>query len=409
MKVIHVVSSSDGGAGKAAKRLNDALNYNNIDSKLLTLYNKNEQENIISISNSIITKIIYKCLNKINQLILKIAKPTEYFTCDFFGAPILKNKYIKDADIIHLHWVNNGMMTYKNLKKLSGLNKKIVWTMHDINTFTGGCHYSGNCDNYRKDCKNCPYIKGKLSNIIWKNKINSIEKLDITIVGCSKWITKCASTSSILKNKECINIPNCVDMNKFRVIDRKIAREKLGIDENKKIILFGAMSSTSDKRKGFIQLKDALKKLPNNEYQCYVFGANEVEELPINTKTLGVINDEETLILAYNAADVFVAPSLQENLANTVVEAISCGTPVVSFDVGGMPDMIQAGRTGYLAKYLDTTDLAKGIIECSSKTEQLREECRKFAVENYSYENISKEFTRLYKKILGEKEYDKEC
>lgn len=407
MKIIHLVSHHKGGAGKAAIRLNDALNINNIDSRLLTINYSDEKKRITSIVYNTRTKLEYKVLNKINRVFLKYGKPTEYFSCEFFGYPILKNKRIRDADIIHLHWVNDGMISYRAIKKLAVLRKKVVWTMHDINTFTGGCHYSGNCDKYKDNCKDCPYARGRLSNKIWKKKKDAIANLDVTVVGCSKWITDCAKESSIFKDKRCINIPNCVDMNKFKPIDRTEARIKLGIKENKKIILFGAMSSTSDRRKGFEQLKKALSKLPREEYQCYVFGTDEMEDFNVDVKTLGFIKDEQMLMLAYNSADVFVAPSLQENLANTVVESISCGTPVVAFNIGGMPDMIHNGKTGYIAKYLNEDDLAKGIIECSKHSEELRNSCRKFAVGNYSYESISKKFNEIYKEILNGGVYDK--
>lgn len=398
MKVVHLVAHNDGGAGKAAIRLNEALNRNNINSKLLTINYSNSNLKIGSLVNNNFKNILYKIYKKINNKILSFGKFKEYFSLDLLGINLMKNKEIRDADIIHLHWVNDAMVSYSFLKKMSKLNKKIVWTMHDMNTFTGGCHYSGNCEEYKEECKRCPYGSSMLTNIIWKQKKKSINKLYVTILGCSKWITECAKESTILKNKICLNVPNCIDTNKYVMIDRDVARKKLGICEDKKIILFGAMSADSDKRKGFKELKEALSFLPKDEYQCYVFGTESIQDLSVDVKSLGYIKEEERLVLAYNAADVFVAPSLQENLANTVMESIACGTPVVAFNIGGMSDMIKKKVTGKLVTPYNTKELAESIISCAQNSEMFRDSCRKYVEHNYSYKSVGEKIIEVYNK-----------
>ena len=379
MKVVHVNTSDiRGGAAIAAHRLHKSLLNENVDSKMLVMNKDSDEKEVIKAKNNNFEKHI---LSKIRVLIKK-AILSKYrnrkdiiFSPAKFGLDITQNKIIQEADVIHLHWVVGGYLSLNSLDKLFSLNKKIVWTLHDMWSFTGGCHYSGTCDKFTNNCGNCPILNSSkendLSRKIFEKKSKIYNDKNLNIITCSNWLGECAKESKLLKNKNVNVIPNVLDENIFKHIDQNIAKDFLNLDKEKKYILFGAMNSTSDPRKGWDYLKKSLQiindKYPDlkNEVELLVFGASyseDVKKLPFNVKFLGRFSDEIALSLIYNSADLFVAPSLEDNLPNTVLESLHCGTPVAAFDIGGMPDMIEHKENGYLAEFKSSDNLAKGIV-----------------------------------------------
>jgi glycosyltransferase involved in cell wall biosynthesis len=379
LKVVHVNTSDiRGGAAIAAHRLHKSLLNENVDSKMLVMNKDSDEKEVIKAKNNNFEKHI---LSKIRVLIKK-AILSKYrnrkdiiFSPAKFGLDITQNKIIQEADVIHLHWVVGGYLSLNSLDKLFSLNKKIVWTLHDMWSFTGGCHYSGTCDKFTNNCGNCPILNSSkendLSRKIFEKKSKIYNDKNLNIITCSNWLGECAKESKLLKNKNVNVIPNVLDENIFKHIDQNIAKDFLNLDKEKKYILFGAMNSTSDPRKGWDYLKKSLQiindKYPDlkNEVELLVFGASyseDVKKLPFNVKFLGRFSDEIALSLIYNSADLFVAPSLEDNLPNTVLESLHCGTPVAAFDIGGMPDMIEHKENGYLAEFKSSDNLAKGIV-----------------------------------------------
>lgn len=379
MKVVHICTSDfDGGAAKAAYRLHKALLEMGIDSKMLVKNKITDELYIDSIKKDKLEKFFF---SKIRALFEKIIlhkyrnrKNRILFSTGFFGKDISKHPYIKEADVIHLHWINGNYVSLKSLKKLGKLNKRIVWTLHDMWPFTGGCHYSFSCKNYEEKCGNCPILEtnrnNDISRKIFTKKENIYRKINIKIIGCSNWISECAKNSKLLGDKEIYTLPNVLNENIFKPIDKNFARKILSLDEGKKYLCFGAMSSTSDPRKGWFYLKKSLETLKqsnsflDNNLELIVFGSSyskDIHELPLKVNFLGKVYDEYTLSLIYNSSDVFLAPSLEDNLPNTVLESLHCGTPVVAFNIGGMPDMITHKVNGYLAKPKDYEDMALGI------------------------------------------------
>ena len=233
--------------------------------------------------------------------------------------------------------------------------------------------------------------------------IDEIEKAnDLTFVGCSKWITDCASRSVLTKRFSCINIPNPIDTSVFYEEDREKTRKKLGAKEGEKIIVFGAMTADSDERKGYRYLLEALNELSKLEqnYRAVVFGNKgelHFDGLNIPVTGLGMIHDDNKLRKIYSAADVFVAPSVQENLSNAVMESLSCSTPVAAFNIGGMSDMIDHKETGYLAKPFDAADLAAGIAY-SAAHPQMRQNARRKVEESFGMSVVGKQYKALYQK-----------
>lgn len=404
MRVLHI-STTDitGGAGIAAKRLHDALRMQGVESFMLVQSKKSEDKFVLKnyhvpFINKIRSELDYLPLRK------RIINKHNFSTAWFPGSIHRKIQKI-NPDIIHLHWINGGFI---KIEALSKIKVPILWSLHDMWPFTGGCHYDNGCNKFTDECKNCPELKNSNAAFkILKKKQNSfqfIKKLHIN--GLSKWISDSAQSSKLFKNRPIHNLPNCIDTEVFYPIDKKEAKKTLGIDPRSKIILFGGIAAAQDKRKGFDLLQKALlKKSDNQDVTLAVFGnACKKEHFLKNMriKYLGHINNIEQLRLIYSAADAVVVPSRQENLSNVVLESLACGTPVVAFNIGGMPDMITHKINGYLAKPFDTEDLAKGIeltIEPENSNE-LTKNARATVLKSFDSKIVTKRYIELYETIL---------
>lgn len=322
-------------------------------------------------------------------------------------------KMINRYDVLSLYYVCDGLLAPENLK---GVEIPIVWRLSDMWPFTGGCHYSGGCERYEEVCGRCPIIASKwdndLSRVLWKRKKTAFAGLKLTVVAPSRWIADCAGRSSLLRHAEIAHIPTGVDTHQFRPLDKESARKELGLPLDRKCILFGSVGAYTDKRKGFSVLQEAISMLTDSQSDITLitFGqggqaplGNDLKRLPI--KNFGKIEDNRLLTKVYSSADVFVAPSLEENLPNTAIEAMSCGTPVVAFSIGGMPDLIEHGRTGYLAKPFDPVDLAKGIALIAGTREQLsdlRAGSRIRVERDFNIETIAERYWALYQELAAQ-------
>ena len=316
-----------------------------------------------------------------------------------------------NPDLIHLNWICQGFIPVSEIKKF---RKPIVWTLHDMWPFTGGCHYTDQCLKYEQRCGACPQLGSEknhdLSSWVWRRKKRHWMDLDLTIVSPSRWIADCAQKSSLFNNRKIVIIPYGLDLDRYKPIDKTIARSLLNIPPKKKILLFGAVSATSDTRKGFRYLLGALDHLSHNREfdgaEAVVFGSERPEnEIKTGMKVnyLGNVTGDLALSLVYSAADVFIAPSLQENFGLTILESIACGTPVVAFDVGGIPDMIDHKKNGYLARPCDSKDLADGISWVLSDEKQwksLSENCRSKAEGNFEISSVARQYADLYRELL---------
>ena len=408
MKILHLnTNDCKGGAAIAANRRHNALKEEDIESYMLVKNKQTNDSTIFSTEKNLFYKGINYLRNKI-EYFPKIFYPNRQkvpWSINWVSNPFLIKEIKKiNPDLIHLHWINGGFISIKDIKKISKLNKPIVWTLHDSWAFTGGCHIPYNCRRYEKSCGKCPLLGSNkdydLSRKVWLNKKKIFDKLNITIITPSNWLAKCAKNSSLLKNKEVCVMPYSIDINKFKALNKNKARKELGLSLDKKYILFGAMSATTDKNKGFDLLLKSLKLLKNTEnLELLVFGNKE----EINTKFpihyFGRINNQKKLNQLYSASDVTVVPSRSENFPNIILESFSSGTPVVGFDIGGIPDIINHKKNGYLAKPFDVRDLAKGIDFCLLK-KGLGKKVREKAVKEYSYEVQAEKFKELYKKII---------
>lgn len=411
MKILIInTAENKGGAAVACNRLHEALLQNGHDSKMLVRQKSSNDSTVFEFTNSPIRKKINLFFFFLELFILKFFKKEGVdFSLPWFGPALHKHPLVKEADIIHLHWVQNSFLTLNCLNKLQKLGKPIVWTLHDMWAFTGGCHYNIECRKFEISCEHCPQLKNTSILDFSKSTFKSKQKLystKNTIVAPSQWLANEAKSSYLLKNNPIHVIPYNINFDLFKPVNKISAKKSFGIDETKKIILFVSMN-VEDHRKGFDYFKQSILELENNienwcnEYEVLAIGRNsDIKHFNTKIHYIGRLNDVEKISMAYAAADVFVAPSLQDNLPNTVIESLSCGTPVVAFNIGGMPDMIEHKENGYLASFKNSKSLSEGILHCLSN--DMKDNCRNKVLNSYSSIIISKKYIDLYKSCIHE-------
>ena len=419
MKVV-IVSKSDGqgGAFRAAYRLHTGFRALGVDSKMLVDSKRTDDPHVYgSIGN--ISKAWSKVRPFVDRVPLKFYdRQNTPFHPAWIGRNIVQHELLKQTDIINLHWITEGFLSTRGISKLVELGKPVVWTLHDMWPFTGGCHYSGDCEKYTNSCGACPQLKSDKDNDItrkiWRKKRGAYKGLNLTIVTPSRWLAECAKSSSLLSDLKVEVIPYGLNTDIFKPVEKLTARNILNLPKNKKIILFGAISGTANKLKGFKYLKEAISRLEKmkafhkGELCLVIFGASHsrnVEGIPSQVKFLGRLYDDFSLTLSYSAADIFMIPSLQDNLPNTVMESLSCGTPVVGFNIGGMSEMIEHQVNGYLSEYRNSKSLAEGIqwiLGDENRAFKLGETAQKKAVEKYSLKIQAEIYVNLYEKLLDE-------
>lgn len=411
---ILTLSTSDisGGAARAAYNLFKSLKDLGIDSRMV-VSSKYSQDYQVQGPKTKLKKIFAMAAMYIDAL------PNKLFTTNnsnlhspaWFSNGNVRAINNLDVDIVHLHWVQGGFLSVKAISKI---RKPIVWTLHDMWAFSGAEHYSNGSKRYREGYSkhNRPVGESGLdiNRWVWERKIKAFRSLkNLTIVTPSKWMADCASKSVLLKDRKIEVIPVGLDHSLYRPRDKKIIREILGMPTDKNVILIGAMNFLKDKRKGGHLLKEAFQKLCDTgldrDTELYVLGTSNPqhdEGFGFKTHYFGAGRDDLSLALLYSAVDVFVAPSIEENFAATVFESLSCGIPVVAFDIGGMPDMITHKENGYLAVPFDTTDLAKGIhwVLKQAPKSQLSENARSFIERECTLEIQAQRYKAVYDNVL---------
>lgn len=410
-----VVSTHDlvGGAARSTYRLFKAFkktSFKNLKSNMLVQYKDSSDSNIFK-SESVFDKLWGKIISIKDLLPLNKYKDkvSSMWSLGWIPNNVSKQILKFNPDIVHLNWVGRGFLP---IKELSKIKKPIVWTFHDMWAFTGGCHYSFECKRYTDFCGDCPQLLSKkendISRALLKKKKRYWDKLNITIVCPSNWLAQCSKESYLFGNIKTEVIPYTIDAEVFKPVDKSEAKKILNLPQNKKIILFGGLSAIGDRRKGFQYLIPALKKLEEefsvDDLEILIFGAQKPKD-EVKSKFifnyLGYIHDDITLSIIYSAADIFVMPSIQDNLPNTVLESMACGTPVTAFNIGGNPDMIEHKINGYLAQPFEIDDLAEGIKWVLTDAKELSLKARKKILNNYSQELITDKYTELFKKILN--------
>lgn len=396
MKVVHLTNNLiPGGAGKAARTINEALCTAGIDSVMLNLPNDGK---LSQLKNK-----IRAYADKLPLQVYRNRKRTAFSTL-LSGYSWAKTDAVKKADIIHLHWVNDGYLSFDGIKALGRLNKTIVWTLHDSWVLTGGCNVTHGCTKWKNGCGKCPQLASSeeldVSHKIFSKKKLLYKELNPIIVCASHWMYLRAKESPLLQNFRIQRIPYTIDVSIYKPQEKVDARLQLNLPFDKKLILFGTVD-IDDPNKGFRYFKAAVELLNNQiDFELLVFGnkGSHAFDLGCPTHFLGHIHDVNKLTLAYSAADVFVAPSIEDNFPNTVLESLSCGTPVVAFNIGGMPDMIIHNKNGYLAEPFKTSSLAEGISSILNGDEnQLKDNARQKVMADFTFDKISQTYIDLYR------------
>jgi glycosyltransferase involved in cell wall biosynthesis len=401
---------TQGGAARAAYRLHQGLIRCGLDSHMLVQDKSSDDFTV----RGTVTKGAY-LLARLRAnfdaipLCLYPGRHAAFFSSAILSDTLKREINTLNPDVVNLHWVSYGFM---RIETLAAIKRPIVWTLHDMWPFTGGCHYSEGCDHYLTGCGRCPLLSSTkncdLSRWNWNRKANKWPSLPMTIVSPSRWLADCARKSSLFKYSDIEVIPNGINLTRFYPRNRSMCRDILSLPKNKKIILCGGINCKGDRRKGLDLLFTALLQLKGtiSDFELVIIGESRPATdpdfgFPVNY--LGMLNDEISLALAYCAADVFVAPSREENLSNMVMESISCGLPCVAFAIGGMPDMIEHGLNGFLASPFDSTDLAAGIARIlgdDSLQNKMSHYSRFKAEREFAMEMVASRYGILYDEVV---------
>lgn len=423
MRILHFSTDDiSGGAAKAAHRLHSALREFGHESQMVVMIKKSYDDQVIQAPPPAPRPIAsrFERLSK-RVPILRDRQPSASYTFNFDLPPQMNlEQWIGETkqspEIICLHWIN-GFLDVKAIRRLyDHFRCPIVWIMADQEPMTGGCHYAFDCKGFTRECGNCPQLTHSHthdhSRVVWQRKKDFLAEVPICFVAPTSWGRERLRQSSLFQNHRCELIPYPIDGQIFRPFDQRIARDLLHLPQEKKVIFFGA-TYLEDPRKGMALLVEALSLLAQklspavrDNVHLLVAGLNGkplMEQLPFSGKYVGQLNDDVTLALAYQAADVFVCPSVEEAGPMMIPEAMMCATPVVAFHSGGAPDLIESKKNGYLAKYADACDLAQGILTLLETDNELdfRGAAVSAAKKKHSPEVVARMYSELYRSLVS--------
>ncbi len=417
MRVL-IVNTSDrsGGAAVAANRLMMALNNHGVKVKMLVRDKISDSLTIVALPKSPLLHwnflwerfVIYCRLHFSRKHLFEIDLANT-------GSDITRLPEFQEADVIHLHWINQGMLSLGTIRKILRSGKPVVWTMHDIWPATGLCHVTLGCRYFTSVCHQCRLLPGggsdnDLSTSVWRKKERMLDGESIFFVACSRWLAGEAKASGLLKGQKITSIPNPIDTHVYKPGDRMEVRRRLGLKEDRQYILFASQRATNE-NKGMDYLIEACRQLHDlPQVTVLILGGHAEEvapQLSLDAVPLGYVNDERRIVEIYQAADVFVLPSLSENLPNTIMEAMACGLPCVGFRVGGIPEEIDHKRNGYVAEYRNACDLANGIrwVLTSAKSDELSRDCVRKVTQNYSQQSVALRYIDVYEQAMALKHY----
>ena len=457
MKVLIVNTSYDaGGAAVAARRLMEALRQNDAEASMLVRDGEaGDKVHVLPCRWLARWHFLWERLVLLTRLGFR-RKHLFDIDAGISGTDITRLRVFRKADVIHLHWVNQGMLSLSDLRKIIRSGKPVVWTMHDAWPSTAICHLTLGCRQFTSQCRQCKYLSshtpdpspegrgaaaakaspsgggwwglaspsgGDLVGAgrsawlakVWKRKQRLIQEGDISFVACSRWLESEAKASALLRGQHIVSIPNCIDTRVFCPGDRQEARRQEGLPEDCRLVLFVCQRVTNA-YKGMDYLIEACRRLSDehpemkDEVSVVLLGSHADEvasQLPFPAIAVGYVNDEQRMARLYRSAEVFVLPSLSENLPNTIMEAMACGVPCLGFRVGGIPEEIDHQRTGYVARYRDTDDLAHGLrwllYEADGKS--LAKECVRKVEQCYSQAAVAVKYTEVYQHAMAHKHF----
>jgi glycosyltransferase involved in cell wall biosynthesis len=418
----------EGGAARAAFRLHTALRESGLRSQMIVRRKKSDDDDVLQLP-PVSHSLWRRELNRLKRRIpgLKSREIKADYTFNFHRPPevdlqpILRIAPSRD-EIICLHWIN-GLLDAPSIRRIHDhFRSPLVWLIHDLEPFTGGCHYSFGCDGYTKQCGACPRIgstdSDDLSHQIWLRKREHMSNLPICFIAMSSWGEKRARESSLFHHARIERIPLPMDTRVFRPFSPLTARDVMRLPRDKKIILFGA-TYLEDRRKGIDYLIAAFdilaslidsrvhgETLQRDDVFLLAMGLNGkglMERLPFAGRYIGHVGDELMMALAYQSADIFVSPSLDDSAPMMISEAMLCGTPVTAFDGTGASDLVKTMETGYLAANGDSRELARGIhaLLTTDSIQSVRDAARKVAAEKHTPSSVASRHAELYKSLFS--------
>lgn len=416
MNVLHLNANSAGGAFTAANRLSAALSQQGVQSRHV-VFSGNSGLGYQLWADGFLKRMLAFAGHAIEKLDFvryeKNASVRFAFSHGLCGIDVTQWQAFKDADIIHLHWINKGFISLQGLDQIIRSGKPVVWTCHDMWPFTGGCYHNRGCNHFQAGCGDCQYLKQPAANDLSARKFRQKQRLlqpsNVHFVTPSAWLSLQAKASPIAATKKISVIPNAIDTKVFKPANAAEAKARLGIPEEARVIAFAA-ANLSNPKKGFYEFI-AMLKLLKEAYVANVhillIGENKdgkAFDLPFPHTFTGYISEENVMVDCYQAASVYVTTSHEENLPTTIMESLACGTPVAAFAVGGIPEMIVDGETGWLSALFDVETLSKGVLQClsdvDSKRLEMREKSRMAAFAHYDQENVAKRYVELYENVL---------
>lgn len=422
MKILIVnTSERTGGAAVAANRLKDALNKHGEKAKMLVRDKETDDLTVVELSGSMLSR--WRFLWERWCIFVRLHFSRRHlFELDIAntGVEITSLPEFKEADVIHLHWINQGMLSLNNVRNILLSGKPVVWTMHDMWPATAICHLTLGCRRFQSACQQCKYLPGggsanDLAARVWRRKQQLFEGQSLIMVACSRWLSGEAKRSALLNRQRIEAIPNAIDTSVFKKTDQSAAREALGLPTDKLLVLFVSQRATNV-NKGMGYLAEACRKLVEahpvmkERVAVMVLGGHAEEvtsELALPAYPLGYVSDPQRIVQVYNAADVFVLPSLSENLPNTIMEAMACGVPCLGFKVGGIPEMIEHKKTGYVAQYKSCDDLSAGLywLLAEADRDELSAAARRKVCREYSQDAVALRYTEVYNEVIAMKHY----
>lgn len=403
-----------GGAARGAYGLHKALQDANVDSKMLVLRKYSDDPSVLTKGGARGPNILRQAVrDRLDRLPLRMYDwdPANWWTVGWLPFNIVQDIEALNPDIVHFHWAGRGAAPIRMLPRIA--HYPLVWTLRDMWPLTGGCHYAGDCERFVTGCGQCPQLGSKtdfdISAWQWRRKRRAWRDVKVSYVAPSGWMAEFAKASPLLRGSEVHTIPNGVDVARFKPIDRTSACAAWDLRPDRQIVLFGAINSTGDPRKGFRYLVEAMQELAGRGWDkrvtVAVFGAAEIPDVDLGCETryIGTLRDDISLALLYSCADVMVVPSVQENAGKTAIEAMSCGAPVVAFANTGQVEIVDHKVTGYLAENLSSGDLAQGIewcLERNQRDDSLARQARERVLRLFDIRTIAQRYVSLYETLL---------
>ena len=416
LNVLHVIPTSSGGAGQAGYRLHMGLKRLGVSSRVLTASKVAESDDVRQFRRRSIWRQLDRVSTKVSHL---LSLPNLFYPSTL---PLIRDPWFRKANVLQLSYLQ-GFFSYPILTFLSNL-RPLVWRLDDMWALTGGCSYSYDCHRWRTGCGSCPLWVGRMDGaprsseyvnlprdstaLLWRIKKWVYRRSRFNIVAPSRWMASVAQESPLLDHSPIHVIPYGLDTEVFRPVQKASARDELGIEPDRRVILFSAHRIDSP-RKGGAMFKQALNSLDHSStpgVSLLIVGTNAEKwgaGLGFPAKCMSFVDNDRMMATAYSAADLLVVPTLADNLPNSILESMACGTPVVSFDVGGVPELVRHMETGYLAAYKDAGDLANGIrllLDDPGLSARMGQRCREVVEREHSLDLQATRYLDLYNDLM---------